>query len=340
MVPSPDARERDEALIVAYVEGALPPQEAAEVEERLETDGKLASMLDEFLQSKHMAYRLGQAGVLPEAARDFAVSRSKPAIAAPDVASRRPAAHRRWARPQLLRTLAAAVIVAGVVVLWRALSSSPKAVSFEVALLAGAVDSAAYHALLGLPADVVPPGSELRGGATPTGRVLPAAAYLALASAAENRRIEAAFAEPGSSLRAEFFLIPVRLSGPAAVFVVAFDGRSAAKRLFPSTATGSRMLLGAGTHVLPSAAFVSDPDDPSRARFERGYLVPLGGAEVWTLVAVGPAGTDAALAADLDRFLAGLWAAAPPEPSALQTSVVDWFGARGFETRQFTVREP
>ena len=322
MVEPRDASERDESLVVAYVDGTLSPTETAAFETRLRTDDALAAMVDEFLQSKHMAHRLTRAGVRFDAAPS--VRKPGPGLAWPFAV-----------RP--LQGIAALLAIAAAVAAWWTLRRAHP--PLKVAVVASAPEPTAYHALLGLPRDVVPPGTTPRGNA-PTARTVPVDEYLTLAHSAEQRRIATALADPAAEVRAPYYLVALELAAPATVVLVACDDHGPPRRLHPRPGAGpaDRGLLPAGVHVLPDEPLSADPTDPALLQFAGGYLVPLGVREVWNVVAVAPTPTAPGLMGELDGYLATALPAAGAEAER-RHAIEQWLDARGFVTRTFVVRE-
>lgn len=209
---------------------------------------------------------------------------------------------------------------------------APRAPDFEVALASG----------FALAEDWAGAQPELRGASAPGIAVVRGAAathlsadeFLRASELSEAAVIDNALSARRRELDAGWFVVPLELSEPASVLVLAFSAGGPLVRLFPDPehVKEANLLarLEAGRHVLPSARAVPGRQ-PQALDYRPGFLVPLGAEELTVLVCVHRDTFNAADLAQLEASVAG------------QTSVdrvEQRLASSGFKLQRLTVREP
>lgn len=296
--------DADRAAIVAYVDRDMEPAAAEDFERRLASDPRLARAFATFVRVDSVRARACRTSAAPRATEA-----------------------RRWR----VAALAAAGLAAAVGLGFWLVRREQPAPAIQVAILRGAPDRDGYHAVLGLPDDLIPPGGTPRGQ-DPSGRTMSVGDYVAMAREVEQQRIAAALARPAEMLEAFTFYVPVRLTHRAWIAVLALydDGRLV--QLFPPAGASPETgwLSAPATHILPREALVPRAAAQEPPDFEPGFLLPRGVKESYVVVIQ----SQAAQPDLLERLTDAL------SPPRTRGTVLAWLRAQGFSARSFVVRAP
>lgn len=301
-----DARMRDDdrALCVAYIDGLLTQDEQLAFEQRLAADPGLAARVRALLETDELL-RAAQLETAREAQR---ATRLRPLA---------------W----IVSLAAAAALLVWLAV---AMLGKPAAPNFEVALAPSFESAREFAAQQPTLADLAPPGlAALRGGVAEPN--VAAERFVELAEEAEARIVQSALAADRAELVAPFFVLPIRLAAPSEVVVFALADDGPPARLYPDAAATSAT-LSAGAQLLPSTRFERVGDgDSARVRYRRGFLMPVGVAELFLVV-----GVREVVAGDAPRELSLERAALEPDRASLQEAL----RREGFATQLLVVRAP
>jgi hypothetical protein len=277
----------DVVLAVSFVDGTLRDPERTRFELRMAAEPELAEAVESMLG-------------LDEVLRRRALRANR--------ASRRTVAPPAWRRPVWIAALAAALVAAFVVGL-RAKRTGPRRANVEVAVLPGFESARDYVERSGSLRGLRPPGLDVLRAGTEEANV-GAAEFAAKAREQESEAARAAFEHADEPVSAGYFVLPFRTEEPRSVVVVAVPSKGTAQRLVPgrddARPVAEQGRFAAGTHVLPEARFalVEAPGAAPAVTYRRGFLVPIGAAEVEVLFGSRAAPLDLATIDAIDAAIA------------------------------------
>lgn len=274
--------EKDQARVMAYVEGALSETEQIELELRMKDDEELAGLVRNLVDGTPLVEQLSAAAVPPT---------------------------RRAHWPRWIGSVAAAAVA--ILFLWRATDSAePSLEDTRVAVVRN------QHRALAAYADSQPelhglrPSTDdsLRGppeGEDP--RTTPATDFLALAEPIERAERSMSLRQGTASVAADFFFVPIEAPVSCSVVILGSSPTGTPRRVFPrpegevSTQLGS-LLLGAGTHSLPGPRVTLSDD--GRIHYEPGFVRKRGETELTLSVGFRARPLAAAELEEIDAALA------------------------------------